>query len=223
MSNISDQLNEMRQKKHQEYLKRLEREELEQKKLEQEKERLDKNRLEELEIKEYQDKLNQEELEILRLKKLEEYESDGLNNIEKETKKMRQENNLEQESYINIPLNHQEYIDYSHSIIVSLFDEDINEDCNINEFVKNYILYHFYEKIQNTNNDNLYIFYISIKEICSTYENINIELVVNTIKLIDMNDYFIDVIRKSDRIDNIKIIFQEFVKLIDFIRPDLSL
>jgi hypothetical protein len=65
--------------------------------------------------------------------------------------------------------------------------------------------------------------YISIKEISSTYENTNIELVINTIKLIDMNDYFIDVLRKLDKIDTIKIIFQEFIKVIDYIRPELLL
>ena len=212
MSNIGDQLNEMRQKKHQEYLKRLELEEFEEKKLE--KERIEKNRLEDLEIKEYQDKLYQEELEALRQKKLEEYE---------ETLLKKPDNYNPEQVDINIPFQHREYIDYSYSVIISLFDEDNNEGRNMDEFVKNYILYYFYEKIQNTNIDDLYIFYVSIKEICSTYETTNIELVVNTIKLINMNDYFIDVIRKSDRIDNIKIIFQEFIKLIDNIRPELSM
>ena len=260
------QLNEIRQKKHQEYMKKLEQEQIEKDNLEKvqfEQEQLKKNnlervqyeqerqeqikkdkiRLEEINIKNHQERLNMEQQQEqikkdkIRLEQHQHHES--INNYDnQEHFDMEQHgesvNNYHNQEHIdieqhhenvnnyhniNMPINHQEYIDYSYSIIISLFNKDTIEQHNINDFVKNYILYNFYENIQNIEKNILYIFYISIKEICSTYENTDIELIINTIKLINMNDYFIHVIKKSDNIDNIKIIFQEFIKLIDYIRP----
>lgn len=201
MSIINDQLTKLRQEKHQEYLRKLEQEE------NHEKEQQEKNRLEYIEIKKHQEKLF----------------NDDLKNCEQETHEVMINSQVQNEESIktgcNISLDHQEHLDYSYIVIISTFDED----DNIREFVKNNILYNFYEKIQNISISDLYIFYISIKEICSTYGEINIELVVNTLKIIDMNDYFIDVLNKLNKIDNIKIIFQEFINLINYFKPELSL
>ena len=110
----------------------------------------------------------------------------------------------------NIPINE------SVIIISSIFEEQSFD------FVQNSIINYLYDSINKSNFDELYIFYISIKEISSTYDKIYMELILNTLLLIKMNPHFIEILNESNKLEFIKIIFQEFIKIIDFIKPELN-
>jgi hypothetical protein len=102
-------------------------------------------------------------------------------------------------------------------IIFSIF-----EDIPI-EYVQKEIIDHFYNQINNSDLDDLYTFYISIKEISSTYDVIDIEIIFNTLNLIKMNYDFVKILDNKDKLEYIKIIFQEFIKIIDNIKPEFNL
>lgn len=201
---IKTQLEEIRIKKNIEYNKKLERKLLEEKeqcdKEQHDKEQCDKEQHE----KEQLEKLNNN-FENLRIKKHQEY-LDGLS--EKHDDK------------IKIPVNHLEYINDSFVIIYSIFEEKI-EEFNTQNFVQNNILDKFYQQILISNLNNLYTFYVSIKEISSTYESVEIDLIYNIINLIKMDHTFVDILARLNELEYIKIIFQEFIKLIEHIRPEI--
>jgi hypothetical protein len=108
-----------------------------------------------------------------------------------------------------IPINQSE----SFIIIFSIF-EDIPQ-----EYVQKEIIDHFYNQVNNSDLDDLYTFYISIKEISSTYDVIDIEIIFNTLNLIKMNNEFVKILHNKNKLEYIKIIFQEFIKIIDIIKP----
>lgn len=102
-------------------------------------------------------------------------------------------------------------------IIFSIF-EDIPP-----EYIQKEIIDHFYDIINNSDLDDLYTFYISIKEISSTYDVIDIEIIFNTLDLIKMNYDFVKILDNKNKLEYIKIIFQEFIKIIDTIKPEFIL
>ena len=111
------------------------------------------------------------------------------------------------------PMNHSTILNDSFVIIFSLFDEDNYEEFNTQDFVQS-IIDNFYNCI-TTNRTDIYTFYVSIKEFCTSIDDIDIQLVIFTLDLIKMNYHFIDVLNKSNKIEYIRIIFNEFVKIID--------
>jgi len=102
-------------------------------------------------------------------------------------------------------------------IIFSIF-EDIPQ-----EYVQKEIIDHFYNQINHSDLDDSYTFYISIKEISSTYDVIDIEIIFNTLNLIKMNNEFVKILHNKNKLEYIKIIFQEFIKIIDSIKPVFKL
>jgi hypothetical protein len=115
------------------------------------------------------------------------------------------------------PINQLDTNSESFIIIFSIF-EDIPP-----EYVQKEIIDHFYDQINNSDLDNLYTFYISIKEISSTYDVIDIEIIFNTLNLIKMNYDFVKILDNKNKLEYIKIIFQEFIKIIDIIKPIYNL
>jgi hypothetical protein len=111
------------------------------------------------------------------------------------------------------PMNHLTILNDSFVIIFSLFDEDNYEEFNTQDFVQS-IIDNFYNCI-TTNKTEIYTFYVSIKEFCTSIDDIDIQLVIFTLELIKMDYHFIDVLNKSNKIEYIRIIFNEFVKIID--------
>jgi hypothetical protein len=77
------------------------------------------------------------------------------------------------------------------------------------------------QTIDNTELNNLYTFYVSIKEICTSFDNIDIELIISSLDFINMDYHFIDVLNKSNKLEHIRIIFKEFVKIIDKVKTFL--
>ena len=112
------------------------------------------------------------------------------------------------------PIDHLTILNDSFVTIFSLFDEDNYEDYNTQKFIQ-FIIDDFYNSIKKSNIDDLYTFYVSIKEICTSIDNIDIQLVVFSLDLIKMDYHFIDVLNKSNKIEYIRIIFNEFVRIID--------
>ena len=112
------------------------------------------------------------------------------------------------------------FLDDSFVIIFSLFDHDNHEEYNTQDFVKS-IIDNFYNSINSIELNNLYIFYVSIKEISTTLDNIDIELIISSLDFIKMDYHFIDVLNKSNKLEHIRIIFKEFVKIIDKVKTFL--
>jgi len=112
------------------------------------------------------------------------------------------------------------FLDESFIIIFSLFDHDNYEGFNTQEFVKS-IIDNFYDCVNKTELNNLYTFYVSIKEISTTFDNIDIELIISSLDFINMDYHFIDVLNKSNKLEHIRIIFKEFVKIIDKVKTFL--
>ena len=116
--------------------------------------------------------------------------------------------------------NDQSFLDDSFVIIFCLFDHDNYEEFNTQDFVKS-IIDNFYNCVNNTELNNLYIFYISIKEICTTLDNIDIQLIISSLDFIKMDYHFIDVLNKSNKLEHIRVILKEFVKIIDKVKTFL--
>jgi hypothetical protein len=124
---------------------------------------------------------------------------------------------LEKEKTKNdIPMIHEEYLDESILMIVSMFED--NNEINISEFVKNKIVYNFYYKMMDTDIDNSYSFYIFIQEISTTYDEISYELIVNCLSMINMDFSFLNTLVKLNKLEYIKMIFLEFIKLMNNIK-----
>jgi len=111
---------------------------------------------------------------------------------------------------------------YEECMIQQNEDTDIILVYSIFEDFDTRILNKFYQKVNNTESDNLYTFYVCIKEISSTYDNINIELIINTLDLIKIDNQFVYILNKLNKLEYIKIIFQEFIKIINQIKPELN-
>lgn len=190
-----DQIKEIREAQRLKYNKKIEQEEIENEKLDNirlQKESHENERIEKIRQEELMCKKHQEYLDSL----------DVLNKEKIYNDRICPDNNL--------PINE------SVIIIFSIFEE---QSC---DFVQNSILNHLHTSINNSNFDELYTFYISIKEISSTYDNIDIGLILNTLLLIKMNPHFIEILNQSNKLEYIKIIFQEFIKIIEFIRPEFN-
>jgi len=112
------------------------------------------------------------------------------------------------------------FLDESFIIIFSLFDHDNHEGFNTQKFVKS-IIDNFYDCVNKTELNNLYTFYVSIKEISTSFDNIDIELIISSLDFINMDYHFIDVLNKSNKLEHIRIIFKEFVKIIDKVKSFL--
>lgn len=193
MDQTSKQLEEVRLLQKLKYTKKKEQEQLEKNKLERlENERLEKIKAEEKMLKEHQEYLD----------------------------KRSKENNKNSyscpESETEIPMNHLDCLNDSLVIIISIFEEQSYD------FVQNTIITPFYHQINKSSFGDLYTFYISIKDFSCTYENIDIEIIFNTLNLIKMNHRFVEILDKSNKLEYIKIIFQEFVKIIDYLKPDFN-
>ena len=122
-------------------------------------------------------------------------------------------------------IKHQEYLDNeikSPEIINNNINDDLEESfLIINNIFKDNInvrelLNNFYQKL---NHDNLYIFYISITEII--YNEISYDIIINILSLLDIDVNFIDYLVEIDKLNDIKIIFKEFIKLIESIKSDI--
>ena len=111
------------------------------------------------------------------------------------------------------------FLDDSFVIIFNLFDKDNYKDFNTLEFVKS-IIDNFYNSIIKTELNNLYTFYIFIKEIC-TIENIDIHIIISLLKLINMDCHFVDILNNFNKLEYIKIILKEFIKIIDKVKTFL--
>jgi hypothetical protein len=228
------QLEEIRIKKRLEYNRKLERDYLEKKQLEvkkleqitQEQNKKIQIKFEESQIKKHQEYLHQAQLEEIQIKKklereYSEKEQVEIKKLEQITQEQNKKTNILEETketpiFNNIQIlpEHLDYINESLIIILSIFEEE-----NFESFIKEEILNKFYQQIHNSDLNDLYIFYVSIKEISSTYDNIDIQALINTLNLINMDYNFVEVIDKLNKLEYIKIIFQEFIKLIDNIRP----
>jgi hypothetical protein len=204
------QLEEIRQIQSLKYNKKIEQEQLEEKKLKEislheeklENEKLEQIKAEEQIIKDHQEYLDKRSRE------------DNKNNTEISINHLEDLNDL--------PINHLEDLNDSLVIINSIF-EDSCQDNDSHVFVQETIINPFYNLVNNSNNDDLYTFYISIKEISSTYDTIDLELIFNTLILINMNCQFIKILNERNKLDYVKIIFQEFVKIIDYFKPEFNL
>ena len=222
------QLEEIRLLKSLKYNKKIEQECLEKNKQEQEhyrlekikQEYLEKEKLEEIRLyNERQVKLKADELIS---KEHQEY-LDRISNEENKGIKDSYTECLCPENETIIPMNHSDILNDSLVIILSIFENTMNSFLNDPQsFIQNLIINPFYQQINNTSIDNLYTFYISIKEMSSTFDDIDIELVFNTLSLINMNNHFAKVLNNSNKLEYIKIIFQEFIKIIDYIKPEFN-
>jgi hypothetical protein len=128
------------------------------------------------------------------------------------------------ENEIKIPMNHSELLNDSFVIIFSIFDKVSYQTEFLNgvhDFVQNTIINHLYYQINNSPIDELFTFYVSIKEILYT-DNINIDLIFNTLSLIKMDYRFVEILNKSGKQEYINIILQEFIKIIDHIKPEFN-
>lgn len=210
---INDQLIEIRLKRHNMYLLKIQKEE----QLEQEEELL---------------------LEQERKQEKEQLEQEKENLLEKERKEQKQKKeNIYEERSI---LNHQKRIDggasqqlseekipnyrldnkimeSSYYIIFSLFKNDEIEQHPISEFINKYILNNLNNNIQKIDKNDLFLFYISIKELSLIYDitKNDIKFIQEALSIINMNIYFVDVLIKSNNTNYIQVILQEFVKIID--------
>lgn len=100
--------------------------------------------------------------------------------------------------------NNNKNLDESFIIINSIFNDKINVRELLNEF---------YQKL---NHNNIYIFYISITEII--FNEITYDIIINILSLLDMDISFIDYLVETDKLNDVKIIFQEFIKIIERVK-----
>ena len=117
-------------------------------------------------------------------------------------------------------IKHQEYLDNEIKLPKIIEKNNINNSLEESFIIINNIyndkinvrelLNDFYQKL---NHDNLYIFYISITEII--FNDITYDIIINILSLLDMDISFIDYLVEIDKLNDIKIIFQEFIKIIE--------
>ena len=122
----------------------------------------------------------------------------------------------DEENETEIPMNHLDFLNDSLVIIVSIFEEKTYD------FVQNTIITPFYQQINKSSFGDLYTFYISIKEFSCTYDSIDIDIIFITLNLIKMDHHFVEILDKSNKLEYIKIIFQEFLKIIDYFKPEFN-
>jgi len=207
---MTSQLDEIRQAKRIQYNNK-KREELEEKtrldKIEQIRIQDDKIRLDKIEQKRIQDKKYKDEKykeEETMINKHQEYLN---NSLEKITIKK-----------------HQEYLDDSLVIIYSILENCKYENKKIDcDFINNAIVKHFYHQVTTAKIDDLYIFYVNLKKLfISGNIDDDIKLIINTFDLINFNCKFVDILHKSNKLEYIEIIFQEFIKIIEHINPNMK-
>jgi len=189
---------------------RLEKERLE--KIRLENERLEKERLEKIQLEKIRlekEKIEKERLEKIRLEKKQQEieERERLVRIKRE--KEIEDELIEKNKRIN---KHSYYLNNSIHIITSVF-KNINIKKIINEF---------YDNILKVNNEDLHNFYKKLK---LTYTSIvklsdeNIKILTDILLIININFEEINIL--SSNFDDLKIIFKEFLKLIEHINIDV--
>jgi len=163
--------------------------------------------------KKYNKKIEQEELSKSR-QNTELLQKQHEHNLE-ELKIKSHQQQLEKENEATKTDIDQEYLNETIIMIVSIFEDNNHNESNISDFVKNEIVYNFYHRIINTNIDDLNSFYIFIQEISTTYDEISYELIVYSLSMINMDFSFLNMLVKLNKLEYIKIIFQEFINLIN--------
>lgn len=214
-----DRLYQIRLEKERKEKERLEKIRLEKERIEKErieKERIEKERIEKERIEKEREKIR---LEKIRLEKLR-LEKERLEKKQQEIEERERMVRIKREKEIEEQLieknkrfnKHSYYLNNSIHIITSVI-KNINVKKIINEF---------YDNIQKVNNEDLHNFYNKLK---LTYTSIaklsdeNVKILTDILLIININ--FEEINSLSSNFDDLKIIFKEFLKLIEHINIDV--